>query len=149
MAGLVLGLDGKKRAVKTNTSSNPPEITNFYVGLLQTLPANYDGLSLADLITGNEIVPETGWYTEGRQEIFFNDTPVGDYLGAWTPNTTTVTWTNGTVSDKDIAGVFVTNAQTGTSGLVLWVGPPDIGTLLIPSTKPAYINVGSLITKVD
>lgn len=147
--GFTLGLDGKKRAVKTNTSANPPEITTFYVGLLETLPADYDGLSFYDLVVGNEFVPSANFYTGGRKAITFNSTPTGDKNGAGTPNLIAVSWDNTTGGVVPVEGAFITDTQSGTSGLSLWVGPPDIGTMNIADGDPALIDVGSLFAAVD
>lgn len=146
--GLFLGLDGKRRAIQVNTAESPNDITDYYVGLLETLPANYDGLTLSELVTGNEHAPSSDWYDGGRQEITF-DGLTSDASGASSTNDSVVSWDNDSGDDQSVAGVFVTDVQSGTTGQVLWVGPPDVGTMIIDDGSPAVIDIGDMVLQVD
>lgn len=69
--GLVLGKDGKTRSVEINTGSAVTQISTLYVGLLQSAPANMDGMDLVTLISsgqGNEFTIGASFYT-GRKSI--------------------------------------------------------------------------------
>lgn len=147
--GMVLGVDGKTRALQASLGLSVSTFTTVYVGLLHTLPANYDGLSMTSLVT-NEFAINSNFYT-GRKAVTFGSIST-DHTGAVTASTNSpaVSWTNNTGSTVTIAGLFVTNIISGSSGgLVLWVGDPDSGTAQIPNGQQASIGVGDMVLKVD
>ena len=150
--GMVLGLDGKLRAVQINTGAAPSTIAQYYVGLLSTLPADYDGMTLEDLVSlvGTEFTPSGTWYTGGRVAIDFEDPPgVNGATGCYALNTTSAQWTNTSGASVDIEGVFITDVQSGNSGGVYWVGPPDVGTMTVVDGDPVDIFVGGMQVGVD
>lgn len=150
--GMVLGQDGKLRAVQINVGAAPATVPQFYVGLLSVLPADYDAMTLEDLVSlvGTEFTPSGTWYTGGRVAIDFEDPPgVNGVDGCFALNTTAAQWTNTSGSPVDIAGVFITNVQSGTAGGVYWVGPPDVGTMTVEDGDPVDIFVGGMQVGVD
>lgn len=147
--GMVLGVDGKTRAVQASLGLPVSTFTTVYVGLLQTMPSNYDGLSFASLAT-NEFPVNSNFYT-GRKAVTFGSVSA-DHTGAVVASADipAVSWTNNTGSTVTIAGLFVTNIVSGSSGgLVLWVGDPDSGTANIPNGQQASIGVGDMLLRVD
>lgn len=151
--GLVLGLDGKKRALEINTGVAVSTITTLYIGLLQNSVADMDGMDLATLISvgqGNEFDGTGGFYGEGRQAITIG-TIFADADGAvcHNDNVTPVEWLNATGGDIYIPAFFITDASAGAAGQVLWVGEPDAGTATIGDTKKATISLNDLMLKVD
>ena len=150
--GLALGLDGKTRAVDINKGSSVTAITTLYVGLLQSAPANMDGMNLATLVgagQGNEFSINANFYT-GRQAITIGATST-DANGAvaYNNNVAAIEWTNTSGSTIDIPAFFITDAASGTSGQVIWVGTPDAGTATIANTAKASIVAADLMIKVD
>lgn len=153
MAGVVLGLDGKDRALQASLGIVAPSaITTLYVGLLATLPANHDGLDLATLLGGNEHTATGSWYTGGRKAVDVAtelSAIQGDHDGRYVTVSIELDWPNTSGADEDIAGVFVTNVQSGTSGLSLWVGPPDIGGQVAADGGSAKIVADGLTLRID
>lgn len=150
--GLVLGLDGKRRAMDINKTDAVPQITTLYVGLLQAAPANMDGMDLAMLIHpdhGNEFTIDPDFYT-GRQAIQLSLTTTNE-LGAtvFNNNPVAIEWLNSTGSDIDIAGFFLTDVISGDSGQVIWVGTPDAGTATIFDGTSATVSENDLILRID
>jgi hypothetical protein len=67
------------------------------------------------------------WYVGGRKAITF---------GSYSPTTFICTsnnglnqWINKTGGTKYVGGLFICTVQSGTSGEILWVGYPDVGTI--------------------
>ena len=150
--GLVLGKDGKTRSVEINTGSAVSQISTLYVGLLQSAPANMDGMDLATLISsgqGNEFTIGASFYT-GRKSITVGSISA-DKNGAicYNNNGSPVEWTNTTGSDVNVLAFFITDVASGGSGKVLWVGTPDAGTATIGNTYKASISANDLMLKVD
>ncbi len=150
--GLLLGIDGKERALGVSLGQSYSAITTLYIGLLQAAPVNMDGMDLATLISagqGNEFTVNANFYT-GRKAITFG-TITADQDGAACNNNNAVAveWTNISGVDIDVQAFFITDASSGGSGKVLWVGTPDAGTATIVNTKKASINSGDLLLKVD
>lgn len=150
--GLILGIDGKERALGVNVGQSFSAIPTIYVGLLQAAPADMDGMDLATLISsgqGNEFTINANFYT-GRKAITFGAiTADKDGATCTNNNVVAVEWTNTTGSDIDVLAFFITDVSSGGSGKVLWVGTPDAGTATIVDTKKASISPGDLIIKVD
>jgi len=152
--GLLLGIDGKKRAVNINAGVSVSAITTLYVGLLQSAPAGMDGMDLATLVgagQGNEFTIGATFYASPGRKAITMGTVAADASGAiiYNNNVSPVEWTNTTGSTVNIAGIFITDAASGTSGQVLWVGTPDAGTASIGNTLKASIAANDLILKVD
>lgn len=150
--GLTLGKDGKERALSVNTGSSVSSITTLYVGLLQSAPTGSDGMTLATLVDagqGNEFSINANFYT-GRQAVTLGSITV-DANGAvcYNNNGSPIEWTNTSGSTVSVAAFFITDAASGTSGSVLWVGTPDAGTASIATTKKASIAANDLMLKVD
>lgn len=150
--GLQLGRDGKIRAVQINVGVSVTPIGTLYVGLLSDLPGGYNTFTLLEAVStvGTEFTPSANWYTGGRQSISIEDPP--SYIGgagAHALNDSAVQWTNTTGSPIDIKGVFITDAQSGTTGQVLWIGPPDVGTMTVADGAPVDIFVGGLLCGID
>ena len=149
---LVMGLDGKERAMKATTGDAVSSISTLYVGLLQSAPAGMDGMTLATLVgagAGDEFAINANFYS-ARKAITFGSITV-DASGAIRTNNngSPLDWANTSGSTKTVAAMFITDAASGTSGLVLWVGAPDAGTATILTGRSAKINSGDLILKVD
>ena len=150
--GLQLGVDGKKRAVDINKGASVTTVTTLYVGLLQSAPTGMDGMTLATLVgagQGNEFAINANFYT-ARLAITIG-TVTSDANGAvgYNNNVSPVEWTNTSGSTVNIAGFFITDVASGTSGQVLWVGTPDAGTASIANTLKASISANDLMLKVD
>lgn len=151
--GLLLGIDGKKRALNINSATAVTTVSTLYIGLLQSAVANMDGMDLATLVSagqGNEFDGTGGFYTEGRQIITFGSI-FADEQGAtrYNNNASPIEWLNSTGSDVFIPAIFITDVASGTAGQVLWVGEPDAGTATIANTKKATISINDLVLKVD
>ena len=148
--GLILGKEGKLGALPPTTGGTSNYYPNIYVGLLQTLPADYDTLGLTALAGGgNEFTPSADFYTAGRLEVFMTSPLFDPVTGAiYQSNNAVLSWPNAN-ADRTIAGVFITNVQVGTGGASLWVGPPDIGSLIIGAGSPCTIPVGGLVCSID
>lgn len=145
--GMLLGKDGKTRAIQVNTGTDPAAITTLYIGLLATLPANYDGLSLAGA-GGIASYECSGWYT-GRKVVTFGSV-TSDAAGAIASNTGGMTsWQNLSGSTVSVAAFFITDAASGSTGSVLWVGTPDSGTVTLTDTSIIQYVAGDLTAKVD
>ncbi len=146
--GLLLGKDGKERAVTVNKGSTVTSITTLYVGLLQSAPAKMTLATLVGSGQGNEFSIGATFYT-GRKAVTMGSVTT-DANGAICYNTgSAIEWTNTTGSTVNVAAFFITDASSGTSGSVLWVGTPDAGTASIATTKKATINANDLMLKVD
>lgn len=149
--GMLLGKDGKTRAVQVNTGTDPAAITTLYIGLLATLPASYDGLALAGAggIASYECpLTPSGWYT-GRKAITFGAV-TSDAAGAIASNTGGATsWQNLSGNTVSVAAFFITDAASGSTGSVLWVGTPDSGTITLTDTSIIQYVAGNLTAKVD
>ncbi len=150
--GLLLGLDGKKRALEINVGVAVSQASPLYVGLLQSAPSNMDGMDLATLISsgqGNEFTINANFYT-GRQVISLGAvTADADGAVCANNNGVPIEWTNTSGSSIDVQAFFITDAASGSAGQVLWVGAPDAGTATIGDTKKASISTGDLLLKVD
>ena len=153
--GLVLGYDGKMRALQATTSTTAlTPISQLYVGLLTNLPADYDSLTLAQLLdvggADNEPTPSASWYENGRKPIAFPLPTTATVDGASVVNDLTAAqWMNNTGSDVFVNGAFITDVQSGTSGLVLWVGPNDLGQNIIGDGSPANIDYNGVTLTID
>lgn len=150
--GIFLGLDGKQRAVDINKGSSVTAITTLYVGLLQSAPANMDGMNLALLVgagQASEFSINANFYT-GRKAITIGSTTT-DANGAiaYNNNVSALEWTNTTGSSIFVAAFFITDVASGTSGQVIWVGIPDAGTATIANNAKASISASDLMLKVD
>lgn len=151
--GLLLGIDGKKRALEINAGVAVSAVTTLYIGLLQSSVADMDGMDLATLVSagqGNEFDGTGGFYSEGRQAItigaIFAD---ADGAVCYNDNASPIEWVNTTGGDVYVPAFFITDASAGTAGQVLWVGEPDAGTATIGDTKKATISLNDLMLKVD
>lgn len=142
--GLILGRDGKQKALEAATSGT------LYVGLLQAVPTDADGMSLATLIgsgAGNEFPINADFYT-GRKSVTLGSITV-DANGAIRYNTNALSWSNTSGSTVTVAGMFLTDAASGSSGDVLWVGAVDVGTASVGNGLSANLTVGGLKLGVD
>lgn len=150
--GLVLGYDGKQRALQASLGTAPSAIGTIYVGFLQSAPADMDGMTLATLVSagqGNEFSINANFYT-GRKAITFSPSITVNATGATTSNSgADITWTNTSGSAIEIKGLFITSAASGTSGQVLWVGTPDIGTGVLNNGETVTISAGIFEVKID
>lgn len=149
---VVLGYDGKQRALNINKGDVVAQVTNLYVGLLQSSVADMDGMELSTLIhssNGDEFPIDADFYT-GRQEITLS-VAVTDANGSYSENNnvTPIEWTNNTGSTIEIEGFFITDAASGSAGQVLWVGTPDAGTATINDGAKATLQAGDLIVRID
>lgn len=149
---LVMGYDGKERALKATTGDSVASITTLYVGLLQAAPSGMDAMDLATLVgagAGNEFAINANFYS-ARKSIPLGSITV-DATGAVRSNNngSPLDWANTSGSTKTVAAIFITDAASGTSGLVLWVGAPDAGTATIANGRSAKITSGDLFLKVD
>lgn len=150
--GLVLGIDGKRRALDINKGSSVTPLSTLYVGLLQEAPANMDAMDLALLVDsdhGAEFTINANFYS-GRQAITLGAT-MADHNGATVTNnnSTPIEWTNSTGSTIEVAALFITDAASGTSGQVVWVGTPDAGTATIANGSDARISLEDIILRID
>ncbi len=151
--GLVLGLDGKIRAMEATTGRPVASISStLYVGLLNSVPADLDGLDLITLISpsyGDEFSINPNFYT-GRKAIQLSSISA-DKDGAVVENNNPlpIEWENKTGFDIQVSAFFITDVAAGASGNVLWVGTPDAGTATIANNSKATISAGDLILKVD
>lgn len=150
--GLSLGIDGKRKAMEASKGAGITAITTLYVGLLQTAPANMDGMDLATLINpvnGNEFSLSPNFY-DMRREITIGAV-MADHSGATASNNNVaaIEWTNNTGSIINVEALFITDAASGSSGQVMWVGTPDAGTATIAVGAKASIITGDLILRID
>ena len=150
--GATLGRNGKLNAVNCNIGAAVTDYGTLYIGLLQVAPSGFDALTLTDLVSagqGNEHAINANFYT-GRKVISFA-APTVSSLGAVSLSNvgSPVTWTNVTGSSQTVAGYFITNAASGTSGDVLWVGTPDAGSLIISNNGTLQFADGDISVRVD
>ncbi len=149
--GLLLGKDGKRRALEINAGIAVAQVATLYVGLLQSAPDDMDGMGLDTLISagqGSEFTIDGSFYS-GRKPIALGAVTV-DKDGAVCHNIgPAIEWTNSTGSEISVAGFFITDVASGSDGQVLWVGTPDAGTATIADTKKAIISPDDLMLKVD
>lgn len=150
--GTKLGRDGKLNAVNCNIGTAVADYTTLYIGLLQADPSSMDALNLADLVSalnGSEFPISANFYPE-RKVISFG-TPSVSSLGAvaFSSVGSIVSWTNTSGSLKSVAGYFITNVSSGTTGAVLWVGTPDAGILTIANNDTLQFDDGDLTVRVD
>jgi len=150
--GIVLGSGGKQRAVEINTGTAVAQVSTLYVGLLQSAPSGMDGMSLSTLISagqGNEFTINANFYTGRKAVTVGSITTNSNGAVCYNNNSPAIEWTNTTGSTVSVAGFFITDASSGSSGSVLWVGTPDAGTASIVNTQTATINANDLMLKVD
>lgn len=150
--GLMLGLNGKTRALDINKGLSVTPITTLYVGLLQSAPVNMDGMDLATLVhvsNGNEFSINGNFYT-ARKAITLGITTTNQ-SGAYAQNNnvSAIEWTNLTGSTINIPAFFITDVVSGTSGNIIWVGTPDAGTATIYNGAKASLTSGDLVIRVD
>lgn len=142
--GMVLGRDGKEKALEAASEGT------LYVGLLQAYPTGADGLALGTLIgsgSGNEFAIDTDFYT-GRKAVTLGSIMV-DANGAIRLNTGSLSWTNTTGSTVVVEGIFITDAASGSTGDVRFVGTPDVGTTAIGNGLSATLSENGLKLGVD
>lgn len=150
--GLMLGLDGKTRALDINKGLSVSAITTLYVGLLQSAPANIDGMDLATMVhssNGNEFSIGASFYTSRKSITLGLTTTNQNGAYAQNNNVAAIEWTNSTGSTINIPAFFITDAASGTIGNVIWVGLPDAGTATIYNGAKASITTGDLVIRID
>lgn len=150
--GSTLGREGKLNAVNCNIGAAVTDYGTLYIGLLQVAPADMDAMTLATLVgvgAGNEHAIAGTFYT-ARKVISFG-TPTVSATGAVALSNvgSAVSWTNVSGSSKTVAAYFITDALTGTSGHVLWVGTPDVGTITVANNGTLQFTDGDLTVRVD
>lgn len=147
--GAVLGVDGKKRALEVNAGVTVPNISTLYIGLINgTLPAGADGMALSVLAPTYEFGVSSSFYS-GRKPFTFG-TVTADANGAIASYSgTKVSWQNLSGATKTVGGYFITDASSGSSGKVLWVGSPDAGTITLIDTGIIEFISGDIAVKVD
>ena len=145
---VVLGKDGKERAITASIDGSTSSLGTLYLGLLTTLPTGYDGMDASTLLTSNE-ASITSFYipSTGRSSISFGSVTAGS-AGASISNDSSVSWTNNSGASVLVEGVFVTNSATGTSGEILWVGAPNL-VASFQDGEAFTLQVGGMNLKVD
>lgn len=141
--GATLGSGGIARAVKINTGEAVSTLSTLYVGLLSTFPADAHKLSLATL-SSSEFAISADFYTARKAVTMGTFSSLSDGTGYKDSAAPTLTWANTSGSTKNVAGFFITDASSGTSGSVLWVGTPDGGTSTITTGNSAQLTAGDL-----
>ena len=149
--GLLLGRDGKTRAMQAATGTAVGSIATLYIGFLQAAPADMDGMTLTTLVSagqGNEFTINANFYT-GRKSITLGSITT-DQAGAVIHSSgADVTWTNTTGSSVEIRAMFITDQASGTAGNVLWVGTPDVGSAFVANGQTATISANTLELRID
>lgn len=131
----VLGKDGKERAIQASVGDSPADLGTVYLGVLDALPAGYDGLDAATLLANEANV--VNFYTPSDRRALSFGAVASSSTGASVNNDASVSWTNNSGASFVAEGVFITDASSGTGGKILWVGAPDV---------PANFNDGEDMT---
>lgn len=145
--GMILGADGKRWALQSAFGDGSNVYANLYLGLLETIPADFDHVEHAALMT-HEFTPSADFYTVGRQEIIFQATVIDPPNGRYRLNANAISWPNAN-TDRDIAGVFISTSQSGLAGNVMWVGTPDIGSYSVAAGGAVNVPIGGILCGLD
>lgn len=150
--GSTLGREGKLNAVNCNIGAAVTDYGTLYIGLLQSAPSGMDAMTLATLVgagAGNEHAVNSNFYS-ARKAIVFSAPTVSDAGAVAISGVgSVVSWINVSGATKTVAAYFITNALSGTSGDVLWVGTPDVGTITVADNGTLQFADGDLTVRVD
>ena len=144
---MTLGKDGKERAMASLTGASTSAVSTVYIGMLDTLPAGYDGLDAATLLANEASITNFYIPSTGRSSISFGSVTAGS-AGASITNNSSASWVNNSGGSVLIEGLFLTDASAGTSGEILWVGSPNIAATFATGAT-MKIAVGDLRLQVD
>lgn len=144
---LTLGVDGKLRALSAGCGAAQDALGTLYVGLLSDLPSDPDIVDFGSLMEDEFNV--TDFYVDDRREIELAEPTIEDGLALVVYDGDDIVWTNDSGDEVEIQGLFITDAATGDSGSILWVGAPDSGGVTFGDGDDVVISTGALRLRVD
>lgn len=144
---MILCRDGKERALKASMGESLASLGPLYVGLMSSVPSgSSEDLILSDM-SSYEMTINSNFYT-ARKEAEFTYSYSSYSAGMLIKDDPSVEWTNTSGSSITIAGVFITNAASGSSGKLLWIGVPDKGSAVITNGNKALFEEGQLEVRI-
>lgn len=144
--GMILGFDGRNRALAASMGGSASALPSLYLGLLSASPLTHIDKDLGDLLIACPELPVSASFYSGRKLITFtnplSDLDGGSYVS--NDNSSPIVWSNTSGSPINVGGLMITTSASGSGGLVLWLGVPEVGAVTVPDGGTATFEAGQI-----